>query len=537
MKLRQLMSAPSPETDVETEPEPRPSRERTPLGLRRGGRILALALLLAFAVWTAQILVYGKAPMDDAFISLRYARNLAEGHGLVFNPGERVEGYTNFLWTLLLALPFELGIDPIDFTYGLGIFSGALLVFAAWKLARALAPERPLAAGLAALLAAATPYLIAESIMGLETALFAALAALGLAFYLQRPERPWGSALALAAAALTRPEGLLVVGWVGLHDLVRTSRAREGWKGFAARWAVVAAVVGGHLVFRVAYYGDVVPNTFHAKVGVGWSAISRGLEYARDFALCSVPLIALGLLGALPARGREARLRWASAWVLGLALAYGSYAVYVGGDFRTTYRFFALPALLLAVLAGDGAARCGELVRRAPRASALALAAVGALVLLLPMRLTLAFVRQRAELYPLHLAIGAWLREHFPPDALVATVNVGAVPYESRLPALDLVGLCDRHIASVEEPDMGLGIAGHEKSDPDYVLDRRPAIVLFQSARLSPEPLRIEQMDRRLQWRAEHELWEHPRFRREYRLRSENIGFGWFNFFERVDAG
>src|SRR5262245_60209180 len=51
--------------------------------------------------------------IDDAFISLRYARNLATGHGLVYNAGERVEGYTNFLWALFLALPHLLHVDPI----------------------------------------------------------------------------------------------------------------------------------------------------------------------------------------------------------------------------------------------------------------------------------------------------------------------------------------------------------------------------------------------------------------------------------------
>jgi arabinofuranosyltransferase len=50
---------------------------------------------------------------DDAFVTLRYAQNLAEGAGLTWNPGERVEGYTNFLWALLLVVAFRLGIDPV----------------------------------------------------------------------------------------------------------------------------------------------------------------------------------------------------------------------------------------------------------------------------------------------------------------------------------------------------------------------------------------------------------------------------------------
>ena len=58
--------------------------------------LLVCALVLA--------ITYGVCTQDDAFISFRYAENLANGQGLVFNPGERVEGYSNPLWTVLFAV-------------------------------------------------------------------------------------------------------------------------------------------------------------------------------------------------------------------------------------------------------------------------------------------------------------------------------------------------------------------------------------------------------------------------------------------------
>lgn len=72
---------------------------------------------------------------DDAFISFRYAANLIAGHGLVFNPGERVEGYTNFLWTALMAIPHALGIDPIDFVNLAGLITFPLGLAATYQLA------------------------------------------------------------------------------------------------------------------------------------------------------------------------------------------------------------------------------------------------------------------------------------------------------------------------------------------------------------------------------------------------------------------
>src|SRR6266404_6223228 len=77
----------------------------------RRGRWLAWGVLLLCAVLLALRFRYHTC--DDAFISFRYARNLVEGHGLVFNPGERVEGYTNFVWVLLAALFMKIGIDPV----------------------------------------------------------------------------------------------------------------------------------------------------------------------------------------------------------------------------------------------------------------------------------------------------------------------------------------------------------------------------------------------------------------------------------------
>src|SRR5436189_992982 len=78
---------------------------------------------------------------DDAFISFRYAQNLAEGNGLVFNPGERVEGYTNFLWVLLLAAGDVLGAAPDVAAHGWSLLATVgLWALVAWYAWRAWAP-------------------------------------------------------------------------------------------------------------------------------------------------------------------------------------------------------------------------------------------------------------------------------------------------------------------------------------------------------------------------------------------------------------
>ena len=86
-------------------------------------------LAIAFAAFALMHVLNLNSILDDAFISFRYAENLVNGHGLVFNPGERVEGYTNFLWVIFSTIPIALGLDPFSFARNLGLLSFVLIVF------------------------------------------------------------------------------------------------------------------------------------------------------------------------------------------------------------------------------------------------------------------------------------------------------------------------------------------------------------------------------------------------------------------------
>ena len=111
-----------------------------------------LGTLLLLFLWNS--LYYAPYVVDDAFISFRYARNLVEGHGLVYNPGEHVEGYSNFLWVLLEAALLASGAPILTGVKVLGVASGVAAVWMTYALGRVLFPERPaLALTAAALLA------------------------------------------------------------------------------------------------------------------------------------------------------------------------------------------------------------------------------------------------------------------------------------------------------------------------------------------------------------------------------------------------
>jgi arabinofuranosyltransferase len=226
---------------------------------------------------------------DDAYISLRYAEHFVQGHGLVFNldPSEApVEGYTNFTWTMLLALGYALGIggDAIETwsnAWGVGFHVGAVLLLAgtAWQTSggRAWAP-------IAACCYAAIHHAASLAPAGLETAMFVLLATamLRFALYVKCAREAWLAGFVAVLAAMTRPDGGLlavVLGAFVLHDAIRRGALRL-LVGYCAPFLLVFVP---YLLWRHGYYGYWVPNTFYAKSAHD-PYPGQGLTYLWEFA-------------------------------------------------------------------------------------------------------------------------------------------------------------------------------------------------------------------------------------------------------------
>jgi hypothetical protein len=144
---------------------------------RLGLALLGALVAFSGAIWPSWL-------SDDAFISFRYAQNLVAGHGLVYNAGERVEGYTNFLWTMLAALTLALQANIVVAAYAAGVVLALALILATYAVGgRLLGPAWGL---VAALFVATSQSLLVYTARGggLETGLFALLALLGSAAYL-----------------------------------------------------------------------------------------------------------------------------------------------------------------------------------------------------------------------------------------------------------------------------------------------------------------------------------------------------------------
>lgn len=448
----------------------------------------ALLILGAAALWwhAGRYLPFVS---DDAFISLRYTQRLLEGQGLTWTDGERVEGYSNLLWVLLCAIPGFLGFDLLEGARFLGCAS---IVAAMGAVVTALRPRRivdgaPAAAGVA-LLAASGPIAV-WAVGGLETPLMVALLAWGLLLAQrvldgQSPGTTGNRDLWLAAACFgllcwTRPDGPLWGAMVAFGALA-------GWRTKAARLSLTVLIalgvfVGAQLAFRVVYYDDYLPNTAYAKVSLGNDRLELGLRYWLDSLVPLAALwwtLALLLLTSLTRR----RLRAVACLLLIPSACWVAYVVRVGGDIFPAWRHW-IPLAAPAALAFCWLVRPPTSPRDDADVSRAGDWRWG---------FTLAVVAlvggwhdpgnwAQIERWEWDgKAVGRMLAKGFGDRRpLLAVDAAGSLPFYSELPALDMLGLTDRHLAHHRPETFGKGPIGHELGDADYYWEKRPDIVCF----------------------------------------------------------
>jgi hypothetical protein len=500
---------------------------------RASARWTALAALPALALFALQAGWPWPFFSDDSFISLRYAARLLDGDGLTWTDGEVVEGYSNLLWVLLTAGLGALGVELVAAARLLGALC---TVAALWALAAALRPRDlrgALTAAVAPLLVAATQPVMIWSLAGLEGPLMLALLAWGFGGLLrrhvegdargsQRSRELMRAGLPFALACWTRPDGPLwaLAAGVGLaaHALGRGPRAavaRAFWFGLPAMVAVAA-----QLAFRVSYYGDVVPNTAHVKAELDASSLGPGAAFVRD-ALAAMPALsaaaALGLVGALLAR----RTRGFACTLLLPALCWLTYLCVIGGDHFPGLRLMHGALAPLALLATLGLLAVPAAPLRA--AAAVTVGVLGALIDLSTARGDPRSAAARGETWEWHgRVLGEALGRAFGArQPRVAVDAAGALPYYSQLPALDMLGLCDRKIATT--PFAGWLATtspgtpkppGHLRGNGDYVMQQRPDLMLFSNPPGLPLPVFVSAC----------EFEDDPRFLQSYRLVLLDLG-------------
>lgn len=414
---------------------------------------------------------------DDSYISYRYVANYLNGDGLVYNVGERVEGFTNFGWVIYLILWGALGIGYIAVSKLTGFIFGAGVIYITYLIAQHVFGQRDRWFSLLPVyLLAVNQSLAYWSPAGLETAAFAFFAVVSVYLYLRRS---WFLIAALSLAVWLRPEGAVLTAILIVVEAIETRKV----PAFTLKCGVAAFVFSvPYVVFKHAYYGSILPNPFYAKTGPDLSQLLNGLEYAGRFFshygfYGAGVLIPLWFYRKLPEHARSLWLTF---------VLFTLYILVVGGDVLKVHRFF-LPVLgLSAVLLTLSLWLVVKKLTRKTRNMILLLAAVP--LMLLTYYLPDRFVRDyngREKRFTTRMGfLAAELAEADSTNFSVALSTIGIFGYELvGHEIIDMLGLTDSTIARYsEEPIEGMKTTWKEqKHNSRYLLQKGPDYIAFST--------------------------------------------------------
>ncbi len=458
-------------------------------------RWLALASLVLLAALLNQALRTPEVGADDAFISYRYAANWNAGNGLVWNVGERVEGYSNFLFVLANALAtrvfdagvrlFALNAPPLSHYWVAVTLNAAALLAGQRLLVLRVCDLAPRFALPAAFAFAMTPAVWHWGAMGLETPVVATLqlAAVLLTTRLQTCQNVATAkhlrlllCAAMATLVLTRADGFVTSVVVVAYLAVVQHRK-------AATWVFLSSALtwSAHAAGRLHYYGYLFPNTVYAKVsGPFGSRVFHGLRDFAEYAYSK--LLFFGFLLIALWACRSVRVTDAASSPLRrvplesvLAAVLALYFVFIGADVYEER--FLLVVYPLSLIAAAALLASGAYSQR----MTLGIALCSLTPILVP-RLSDARYNDAHRRVDYRLELGAQLRPGglcnplgaADKDTRLAIDAAGKIPFFSRLPADDILGLNDTTLAHMPSSEFRVG---HNKYNAEYTLSRRPRFI------------------------------------------------------------
>lgn len=445
-----------------------------------------IGLLVGLALSAAMIVPVAGHVTDDTFTHLQYARHLAEGRGLVFNVGERVYGCTSPLWVALVADGIAFGLDGLQVARALGIAATLASVALVLQLLRRTL-QRPELRALGTVAWASHPWMIQWSASGLETPLAVALTLAGFVAFTEGKvwgSRPVRTGALWGMAALTRPEGVfLITLWAS--TLIIDAQNRAGLRRMVFGLFPVVAIYGAWLLFVRFYYGSFWPQELarEAVAGAPMPMLDGLWRQARIAIGSDGALLALMLIAAVAGARQRSRADRSAQRALPVVWLICLPILYAGRGTLASSRHLLLVLPVIGWWAWRLAERwwLGEGTPGRVRATVAGGVIVTALVLaqnLALYRTTVvpSVVTSSESLEQSLVQWGKWFGAHAPPDALIASPQVGAIGYWSRRRMLDVGGrLSPGMIPILERESPGQAVARlHFPAGawPSFVVDR-----------------------------------------------------------------
>ena len=467
-------------------------------------------LALSIAAFVCFSCFYGNFTVDDTYISLRYARNLAHGHGLVFSTdgSPPVEGYTNFLLIVAEAPLFLLDLSTpviLDAVKAIGIGFGVGVVILTYCLTHLITNDQR-AASISAIFTSAIPNLAFWAVGGLETTMYIFWLLAGLCVRIQEDRRGLrhpGSMVLFTLLALTRPEGLFFALAILCWDCAAAVYTGGGGKSVVKYVlpdaAILVLLYGSYFCWRYQYYGFLLPNTFYARSGgVNLGQVVRRLFEMEPFVTYLLPFLAVACVGWCLHAGvtTHRKVFLTMTFVVLFAFSFASKREWMPG-FR--YELPMVPILLVFFSAGMShllnGVKLGQM--RGLGLELGVLLCAGLFTLSPAIALRNAGTNNERLLASVQIRLGQWLKLYARWDASFAGWDLGAVPYYSEIP--NIIEIHPEGILSTHTTHIGY--------DPRYVLSLHPSFLV-----LPPEKLTRDSQN------SMQEFYTLPELRREYRL-------------------
>jgi len=468
--------------------------------------VIIITLLLLF--YAAMVGTF-KFIQDDTFISLQYAKNFAGGNGLVFNLGERTEGFTAFLWVMIESLPFLLGFNPILFTQALSLFFGALILITTFLLSNKILTKNfpeiskysyinlvPL------ILLIFSNTFVYWAVSGMETSFYSFLFLSGIYFFFIRSEHKRNIYISLtfiSLAFLTRQEVALIFFLLLLY-LIKGNAVINNkvnlFAGFLNKRVIIfisvfILIALALTLFRLFYFGYILPNTFYAKTGFSLIYIKTGFQYFLDF--CTHYLIYGALLFLPLITFYNKKYHSTAVYFFSIIIIHTLYVIFIGGDVLTQFRFF-IPVLpIIFAMFTFFLYLLYEVLSKLLNKKMLFIPVLAALTYLIAQyNYNLNFddtikMVGREKALVLSMKEDAFLLSNTDKqkNLTVASSTIGVLKYFSGFNVLDMVGLTNEYIAHNPKPikDISGEVTGWKERNynNEYVIGRKPDYFIFST--------------------------------------------------------
>jgi arabinofuranosyltransferase len=526
--------------------------------------ILVFTFILIFIILTSLALFAYYLPYeDDAYILLKYSRNIVNGCGFVWNCGEKpVEGFTSFLFQMILVITEKLGWTSPLRSGWLGIFFSTITLIIVWKLTRFLGDQQIITDLITIGGLVISPIFMKWTTSGLDTPLYSCLV-VSLAFcyllYKQGKCSPIIVGFIFFLIALARPEGIIMVALTLLFDFCLKLYRREKLSSFFV-------MVWFFLIFFLPYYAwrwhvfeYPFPNTYYAKTGAGFVQFIGGLTYVGKSMVNIFPIALIPVIIFLAVNGLFKSHSIDFDWFFICLQIVTSLGVVIinGGDHFAEARFIVPTLPLILILMSAGISR---LMTRKTTSQLWHIACVVFIVLVTinwcakSSKLVISIINnfQNRNISRILAADSSSLQYYVPwgygfikmgmtlhdiarSDQSIACVPIGAIGYYSEIRVIDMVGIVNSVIA--HEPFDPKYTAtwrpGHDKGDGTYILSQQPDYIQLID-RLTSIPL-SEPDKSAMTYKSIVEIWNSPEFHNNYEFYPIQVESGWYyNLYRRI---